>query len=120
MRYKGVYPSIDLVCHDHQGHLEYDFIIALGTDPKVIRMIFKGADKITVNKQGNLVITTSAGEILMHRPNAYQEADGISKQIHASYVLNGKQQVALQPYRSTAGPEVAKSEWPGSIATNQV
>jgi hypothetical protein len=41
VKYQGVYPGIDLVYYGNQGHLEYDFMIAPGEDPKVIALNFE-------------------------------------------------------------------------------
>src|SRR5258708_38381983 len=38
VRYRAVYPGIDLVYYGVQGALEYDFILAPGADPRQIRM----------------------------------------------------------------------------------
>ena len=48
MRYKGVYPGIDLVYHGSQYRLEYDFMVAPGADPKVIRIAFQGVDELAI------------------------------------------------------------------------
>ena len=48
VRYKGVYPGIDLVYHGSQDRLEYDFMVAPGADPKVIRIAFQGVDELAI------------------------------------------------------------------------
>mgnify|MGYP007051342942 CR=1 len=38
VRYEGVYPGVDLLFYGDQRRLEYDFVIAPGADPAVIRL----------------------------------------------------------------------------------
>ena len=51
--YKGVYPGVDLVYHGRQGAVEYDFMVAPGSDPARIAMRFDGA-KPRLDRHGNL------------------------------------------------------------------
>ncbi len=43
VRYKDVYPGIDQVYYGNQGQVEYDFVVAPGADPDVIRIRFDGS-----------------------------------------------------------------------------
>ena len=76
VRYREVYPGIDLVFHGDQDVLEFDFEVAPGADPGVIRMAFKGMDRLRLDLAGNLVIETAAGEIVQRAPVLYQNVDG--------------------------------------------
>ena len=50
VRYRDVYPGIDVVYYGTgQGQLEYDFIVAPGTDPKAITLRLEGAKKLLLN-----------------------------------------------------------------------
>jgi hypothetical protein len=40
VRYEGVYRGIDVVYYGNQRQLEYDFVVAPGADPRVIRLSF--------------------------------------------------------------------------------
>ena len=37
VKYQDIYPGVDLVYYGNQGQLEYDFLVAPGSDPKAIR-----------------------------------------------------------------------------------
>ena len=50
VRYTNVYPGIDLLYHDNQRELEYDFIVAPGASPDRIALRFEGASAIRVNR----------------------------------------------------------------------
>ena len=42
VRYKAVYPGIDVVYYGNQNDLEYDFVLAPGADPRAIRLKVTG------------------------------------------------------------------------------
>jgi hypothetical protein len=86
VKYEQVYPGIDLVFYgSHQEQLEYDFVVAPGTDPKSIRLEFTGADKIEVEASGDLVLHNADEEIRLRKPMVYQMVGGVRNQIAASY-----------------------------------
>src|SRR5262249_49133778 len=76
VKYGSVYPGVDLVYYGNQRQLEYDFVVAPGTDPKTIRLVFTGADNLTVDDRGDLSLETAGGRVRMHKPLIYQEVDG--------------------------------------------
>ncbi len=73
VRYAQVYPGVDLVYYGNQTQLEYDFILAPNADPRSIRIRFAGAEKLTLDAQGNLIIAASHGQVSFHKPTVYQE-----------------------------------------------
>ena len=90
VKYQRVYPGVDLVYHGTQGQLEYDFVVAPGADPGVIRLSFEGADRLELDAQGDLVLHTPAGEVREHKPVVYQEMGGVRQTIAGGYVLRSK------------------------------
>ena len=96
VRYFNAYPGIDLVYYGNQKQLEYDFVIAPGTSPRRIRMAFEGANKITIDDEGNLILNTPAGEVRQNKPIAYQQINGERREVAVSYRLRGNK-VAFQP-----------------------
>jgi hypothetical protein len=46
VRYKNIYPGIDLIFYGNQGRLEYDFQVAPGSDPAQAELQFNGAKKL--------------------------------------------------------------------------
>ncbi len=88
--YRQVYPGIDLVYHgSDQQRLEYDFVVAPKADPSSIRMDIAGADKLSVNAAGDLVIALNGADLTEHRPVAYQTMNGQRHPVAASYDLHG-------------------------------
>ncbi len=87
VRYKDVYPGIDLVYYGHQGQLEYDFAVAPGTDPRSIRLAFAGRGKASIDKNGDLLLPAASGEVRFQKPVVYQTADGVREPVEGSYVM---------------------------------
>ena len=95
VRYEGVYPGVDLVYYGTQGQLEYDLVLAPGADPTVIRLAFEGADRMTLDDTGNLVLTLGEQQIVQHSPRVYQETNGERTLVPTRYVLADNRQVSL-------------------------
>jgi hypothetical protein len=72
VKYKGVYPGIDLLYYGNQGRLEYDFVVSPGADPRAIALSIDGADKMEIDAQGDLVLRAESGDVRLHRPLVYQ------------------------------------------------
>src|SRR3989442_1425626 len=87
VRYESVYPGVDLIYYGDGRQLEYDFVVAPGSDPKAIALAFEGAGKLEVDAQGDLVLAVNGGELRLRKPLAYQEGDGSRKPVAANYVL---------------------------------
>jgi hypothetical protein len=100
VRYDEVYPGIDLAYYGNNGQLEYDFIVSPGADPSAITLNFAGADSITIDPQGNLVVHTAAGSLVQQKPYLYQESNGTRQQVAGAFSLS-TQHSALVPLEST-------------------
>lgn len=87
VRYTEVYPGIDQVYYGKDGQLEYDWIVRPGADYQQIQQQFEGARGLTLNAQGDLVVALEAGDLLQHKPVAYQEVGGQRREVSAKYVL---------------------------------
>ncbi len=91
----GVYPGVNLVYYGNQQQLEYDFTVAPGTDPGVIRLAFSGAESMALDAQGDLVLHTAAGDVVEHAPVLYQEIAGARQAVSGHYVLEQDGQVGF-------------------------
>jgi CSLREA domain-containing protein len=91
----GVYPGVDLVYYGNQRQLEYDFTIAPGADPGLIRLAFEGADSTTLDAHGNLVLHTAGGDVVEHAPVLYQDSSGVRQSVSGHYVLHADGQVGF-------------------------
>jgi hypothetical protein len=95
VKYAGIYPGVDLVFYGNQRHLEYDFVVAPGADPKVIELSLKGTQKVRVNSNGDLVLSVSGGQVVLQKPVIYQNVSGGRHEIHGRYVLAGDRRVTF-------------------------
>ena len=86
--YENVYPGINLVFYGNQGHLEYDFKVAPGSDPTAAEVQFEGARKLALHN-GNLVIESEDGNIQLEAPRVYQQIDGRQQTVEGKFVLRG-------------------------------
>ena len=89
--YPGVYPGIDLVYYGSQRQLEYDFVVAPGSDPRAIRLSVAGARRVSLDARGNLDLDTAGGTVVQHAPVVYQEVDGVRHNVAGRFVLHGTQ-----------------------------
>ncbi len=76
VRYRGLYPGIDLKVYGAGRRVEYDWVIAPGADPAGIRFRYDRARATRLDAEGNLIVDSAAGEISHKKPAAYQEIDG--------------------------------------------
>jgi uncharacterized protein (TIGR03437 family) len=95
VRYRQLYPGIDLIYYGNQGRLEYDFAVAPGADPKTIQLGFRGAAAVKLDADGGLVIATGTGELRFEKPYVYQEVMGRRRSIEARYVLLANQRAGF-------------------------
>src|SRR6266481_6899040 len=100
VKYRGVYPGVDLVYYGNQGRLESDYILAPGADPAQIGLQIKGAGAVKLDSQGALVLSTAAGEVALHKPFAYQETAEGRREVAANFVQHGPHLVGfcVAPY----------------------
>jgi uncharacterized repeat protein (TIGR01451 family) len=89
IRYRGVYPGVDLVYYGRQRQLEYDFVAAPGSDPGSIRLQVRGAQSLALDRRGNLILQLPGGAIQLRRPQAYQQTAAGKRSVDARYVLRG-------------------------------
>ncbi len=82
---KGVYKNIDVKYYYDNGRLRYDYIAEPGADISQINFNIKGQEGISVNKNGELVIKTSIGEVTDGKIFAYQSEGEIRKQINCRF-----------------------------------
>jgi len=87
VKYDNIYPGISLVYYGNQRQLEYDFVVAPGANPRQIRLSVAGAQQLTVDAQGNLVLHNAAGEVQLLAPKVYQQIHGQKKEVAGQWTL---------------------------------
>jgi hypothetical protein len=85
VRVEALYPGINLIYYGNQHRMEYDLLVAPHVDPAAITFRFDGADKVSLNARGDLILQLGADEICQPKPVIYQTVNGVRKEIEGSY-----------------------------------
>jgi hypothetical protein len=91
----GLYPGVNLTYYGNQRQLEYDLTVAPNADPGVIEIRFDGADGISINPAGELVLKLGDSDIRQPKPVFYQMANGSRKEISGGYKILDAHTVAF-------------------------
>ena len=83
--FKNLYAGVDVKWYEKNGELEYDFIVAPNTDYTKISWEIKGADRISIGENGQLIIETPLGNIEEQAPIAFQGEE----QVKATWKIEG-------------------------------
>ncbi len=87
--YDEIYEGIDLKYYGNGTQMEYDFIVSPGADFSQIKIDYEGAESITVNADGELVVETMWGEVVEQRPVIYQIENNNRVAVEGVYRLHG-------------------------------
>jgi len=96
VRYQSVYPGVDLVYYGKQGQLEYDFEVAPGADPAQVALKFQGADQLSLDSNGDLVLGMNGGEMRLEAPRVYQRVGEERTRVSGKFVLQADRQVGFE------------------------
>jgi hypothetical protein len=96
VQYQNVYYGIDaLYSGADQRQLEYTFVVHAGADPGAIRLDVQGANGLSLDAQGDLVVHTAGGDLTQSAPVLYQDGPGGRQAVAGSFVLQGGDQVGF-------------------------
>ena len=84
--YENIYKNIDLQIYSQGINFKYDFIVKPHANINDIQLIYKGLDKIYIEK-GNLILKTCVGELTELAPYTYQIIDGDTIMIKSQFHL---------------------------------
>lgn len=96
VRYKSVYPGIDLVYYGKQGKLEYDFEVAPAADPSQVAFRFEGADDLATDSQGDLLLTSGKNGLRFQAPRIYQRVGAESRNVEGRFVVRNQKLVSFE------------------------
>jgi len=94
--YENVYPGIDMVFHGGRNILEYDFILAPGTDPAQIRLDIQGASNIEIDDYGSLTLHTPCGQITQPAPVLFQMRKGAKQPVNGRFIKLSKTMIGFE------------------------
>ncbi len=83
--YKNIYKGVDLRWYYKDGHLKYDYVVSSNTNYKQIQIDVKGATKLFIDANGDLIIETPLGKIIEQAPYVTQKG----KELKSKWIING-------------------------------
>ena len=93
--YKNVWKGIDIAYRGEKRQLEYDIVVNPGAKVSDARIRYSGAEKVWLDKQGDLNIRTAVGSLIETMPAIYQEKRGKRINIQGGYKLLGNSTVGF-------------------------
>lgn len=87
IRLESVYNGIDLIYYGNDRNIEFDFKVAPGADPDLIRLDIRGSDGLLINDAGDLVVGRENGSFTFQSPRIYQEINGTRRSVSGSFAL---------------------------------
>jgi hypothetical protein len=87
--YKGLYKKIDADYYFTDNGLKYDLILSPGAKLSDIRFKYNGANSVSVNEEGQLVIDFADGQKLIEEtPYAYYTGEGEKRTANISFTVS--------------------------------
>jgi hypothetical protein len=96
VRYRSLYPGIDLVFYGNNRELEYDLAVSPGANPRQIKLGIAGAESLRLDADGNLVMKTAAGDVVQQKPRIYQSKGTRLVAVVGGYVINSQDEVGFR------------------------
>ncbi len=79
------------------------FLVKPGADPKRIRLRYRGAQSVSLNDEGKLLVRTALDDFHDDKPTAHQEIDGRVVSVEAQYTLSREAADAGHAYGFNVG-----------------
>jgi len=95
VRYRDLYPGVDVVYYGNQQHLEFDLDVKPGAKLEAIRLKFQGVSKVDVDREGSILLASAAGELKLKPAVVYQEIGGKRRSVSAAYRKLSNNEVAF-------------------------
>ncbi len=88
VRYRGVYPGVDLLFHGSGHRVEFDFVLQPGADPRAIQLRITGT-KAAVSASGDLILGDAPYQLTWKQPRIYQIIGGRRIAVAGSFRAHG-------------------------------
>ncbi|MBU5445035.1 SBBP repeat-containing protein [Paenibacillus sp. MSJ-34] len=85
--YRELWPGVDLIFYGEDGKLKYDVTVQPGARLDDIQFAYRGAERLSLDEEGNLLIHTPYGILIEERPVSYQEIDGKKVVVESRFVV---------------------------------
>lgn len=123
VEFTEIYDGIDLKVNARGEHLKYEFHVAPGSEYRDIRIKIEGAEGLSLDRHGNLIISTTLASIQESKPLVYQEKGNKRWEVPAEFILSGNTvSYSIMDFDSNLAliidPELIFSTFSGSTADN--
>jgi hypothetical protein len=129
VRYEDILPGVDWVFHTNKGELEYDIVVAPGSNPADVHLRWEGVDSLSIDEHGALIASVGGERVRQKAPIAYQvlkdAGDEVMQEVAARFVVHGEKEYgfAVGDYDRTReiviDPEVIFASYLGGTAQDQ-
>ncbi|WP_301171998.1 SBBP repeat-containing protein [Brevibacillus nitrificans] len=85
--YPQLWPGVDLLFRCANGQIKYEFAIQPGADLSQIRYTYRGAEKLTLAEDGDLLIHTALGTVPDSKPVSFQVKEEQHIEVSSAFVL---------------------------------
>jgi hypothetical protein len=87
VRYRALYPGIDLVFHGAAQSVEFDFELAKGADPGQIAIRLPG--RPVLQPDGSITFTSGSDQLVIAKPVSYQWIGGTKRVVESAFQQRG-------------------------------
>lgn len=102
IKYSNILPGVNLSYTGENGVLKREYQVNPGADPKSIKLVYSGAENITLAADGSLIVKTKFGDLIEAAPVSYQEINGTHSEVSSNYTIldNNRVEFKLGNYNS--------------------
>lgn len=94
--YRDLYLGIDLKYRGQGDGIKSEFIIQPGADPAQIRMQYDDAERISIDRDGNLIVRAQGSDWRDKSPEIFQQSGGTKVAVNGRYRLLDSKTVGFQ------------------------
>ncbi len=88
VRYRHIYPGVDVVYRIEHGDLRYDFELEPGVDPSSIRLAFRNARTVATTPTGDLRVSYASFQQVHRAPRVFQLDGDSSSPVAGEFVVD--------------------------------
>jgi Ca2+-binding RTX toxin-like protein len=110
--YRDLWPGIDVVFHGTNEKLQYDLIVHPGARIEDASLSYLGADRLSLDQEGALIIDSRFGQLQDSSPESYQWINHTKQPVESRFVLRpqpgdgGRFGFALEPTYDPTRPVI--------------
>lgn len=121
--YKNIYPNTDVRSLSDKNNFRFDLVLNSGAEMSAIALKFTGQNSLKID-QGNLVMATQVGDVLLKAPYVYQTINNKEVKVKCSYLLEGElvkfklEEYYDKRYPLIIDPTLVFATYTGSLSDN--